>query len=298
MSNCDFVTGRSLIDLAASRLALRAPALRAATSLTRPNRSAQRLACDRHSVRLANAGGPNDVVANHSVEHRDHLSHHRDGDDFREFAGRGQTTMEGLQYWVPIAGAQGGHVQHMANGCASTPNTTLSFELAAVEVIGSDADKSCDLFSAQLAELRQQRNQRAGQNRSNARHRGEQPVSAGQASIRCDDPDQVLVEHFDIGGKSSDAIARKSLQHRVFQQPRSILYSDFLLSELATNSNYFAKSFGRRRRALCQSRRHDSNKRCDQTRIQPIVLSQNSARLGELPELERIDLTGGGAFFR
>jgi hypothetical protein len=38
MSNCDFVAAKSLIDLAASKLALRAPALRAATALTRPNR--------------------------------------------------------------------------------------------------------------------------------------------------------------------------------------------------------------------------------------------------------------------
>jgi hypothetical protein len=37
MSNCDFVAGRSLIDLLASRLALRAPALGAATALTRPS---------------------------------------------------------------------------------------------------------------------------------------------------------------------------------------------------------------------------------------------------------------------
>src|SRR5215472_14920528 len=35
--NCHFVAGRSLIDLVASRLALRAPALRAATALTPPN---------------------------------------------------------------------------------------------------------------------------------------------------------------------------------------------------------------------------------------------------------------------
>jgi hypothetical protein len=60
MSNCDFVAGRSLTDLAASRLALRAPALRAATALTRPNRSAQRLPCDRHAVPTAVTDGPND----------------------------------------------------------------------------------------------------------------------------------------------------------------------------------------------------------------------------------------------
>ena len=53
MSNCHLVAARSLIDLAASRLALRAPALRAATALTRPNRSAQRLPRGRHGVPTA-----------------------------------------------------------------------------------------------------------------------------------------------------------------------------------------------------------------------------------------------------
>ena len=62
MSNCDLVAARSLIDLAASRLALRTPALRAATALTRPNRSAQQLPCGRHGVPTAVTAGPNDVV--------------------------------------------------------------------------------------------------------------------------------------------------------------------------------------------------------------------------------------------
>ena len=67
MSNCHLVAGGSLIPLAASRLALRAPALRAATALTRPNRSAQRLPCGRHAVPTAKTVGPNDVVANHRL---------------------------------------------------------------------------------------------------------------------------------------------------------------------------------------------------------------------------------------
>src|SRR6516165_5090967 len=50
MSNCHVVAGRSLIDLVASRLALRAPALRAAMALTQPNQSAQWLPCGRHTV--------------------------------------------------------------------------------------------------------------------------------------------------------------------------------------------------------------------------------------------------------
>ena len=68
MSNCDFVAGGSLIDLATSRLALRAPALRAATALTRPNQSAQWLPCGRHTVPTAKMVGPNNIVAKHCVE--------------------------------------------------------------------------------------------------------------------------------------------------------------------------------------------------------------------------------------
>src|SRR5262245_4012434 len=62
VSNCDLVAARSLIALAASRLALRAPALRAATALTRPNRSARQLSCGRHPVPTAMTVGPIDVV--------------------------------------------------------------------------------------------------------------------------------------------------------------------------------------------------------------------------------------------
>ena len=62
MSNCDLVAARSLIDLAASRLALRTPALRAATAWTQPNRSAQQRPCGRHGVPTAVTAGPNVVV--------------------------------------------------------------------------------------------------------------------------------------------------------------------------------------------------------------------------------------------
>src|SRR5437868_14345812 len=91
MSNCDFVAGGSLIDWVASRLALRAPALRAATALTRPNRSAQRLPCGRHAVPTTKTVGPSDVVANHRIKCRDHLPHHRHDHDLRQFAGSYKT---------------------------------------------------------------------------------------------------------------------------------------------------------------------------------------------------------------
>jgi hypothetical protein len=58
-------------DLVASRLALRAPTLRAATALTRPDRSAQRLPRGRHTVPAADTVGPEDIVANHCIERGD-----------------------------------------------------------------------------------------------------------------------------------------------------------------------------------------------------------------------------------
>src|SRR5215813_5917544 len=64
MSNCDVVAGRSLIDVVASRLALRA-----ATALTRPNPSARGLPCSRHVVPPAVAVGPSDVVDSAKREH-------------------------------------------------------------------------------------------------------------------------------------------------------------------------------------------------------------------------------------
>src|SRR5215510_6672561 len=86
MSNCDFVAGRSLIDLVASRLALRAPALCAASALTRPNQSAQWLSSGRHNVPTVKVVGPNDVIKNHGIEHGDHLARNRNDHDFRHLA--------------------------------------------------------------------------------------------------------------------------------------------------------------------------------------------------------------------
>jgi hypothetical protein len=116
MSNCDLVAGRSLIALAASRLALRAPALRAATALTRPNRSAQWLPCGRHGVPTAVTVGPNHVVANHCVERGNHLAHHGNDRDLRQFAGGFQPSVEDLEHRVPVAGAHRRHVEHVTNG--------------------------------------------------------------------------------------------------------------------------------------------------------------------------------------
>jgi hypothetical protein len=71
MSNCDFVAGRSRIDLVASRLSHRALALCAVSALTRPNQSVQRLP----RLLTMKDVGPHDVITKHCVEHCDHLAH-------------------------------------------------------------------------------------------------------------------------------------------------------------------------------------------------------------------------------
>ena len=105
-----------------------------------------------------------------------------------------------------------------------------------------------------------------------------------------DDLDQALVEHVDIGGEPSDAAARKTLQHRIFEQSRGILGGDFLGAELAANSKHLDQPFNRRRVTLRRACRHDGDERCDHAGIERIVLRQNPTRFGELPQLERIDL--------
>jgi hypothetical protein len=70
MSNCDFVAGRSLINLVTSRLSQRALALCAVSALTRPNQSVQRLS----RQLTVNEVGPNDVITNHGIEDGDHLA--------------------------------------------------------------------------------------------------------------------------------------------------------------------------------------------------------------------------------
>jgi hypothetical protein len=197
MSNCHVVAARSLIDLVASRLALRAPALRAATALTRPSRSAQRLPCGRQNMPTAKTVGPNNVVANHCVEHGDHLTHHRHDHDLRQLAAGRETVVERLEHRIPIAGAHRRHVKHLADVRPPAPDAAPALERAALEGIGRDADQRSDLLAAHAAELGQQCNQRAGQYCADAWHRREQAIAVAECII---------------GGKRMDGKVREQVE--------------------------------------------------------------------------------------
>ena len=51
-------------------------------------------------------------------------------------------------FQIPVPCAHGGHVEHVTNRRTTAPDTALSFELYAVEVIGSEADQRSDLFDS------------------------------------------------------------------------------------------------------------------------------------------------------
>jgi hypothetical protein len=140
VSNCDLVAARSLIALAASRLALRAPALRG-----------------RHAVPTAMTVGPNHVITNHRIERGDHLAHHRHDRDLRQLTGGLETIVERLKHGIPVAGAHRCHVEHLAHVRTTAPDAAPALERAALEGIGRDADQRSDLFAAHGPEFGQKR---------------------------------------------------------------------------------------------------------------------------------------------
>src|SRR5262249_57314254 len=121
-------------------------AMRAATALTRPNRSAQRLACSRHAVPTVKTVGPNNVVTNHCVERGDHLTHHRHDRDLRLLSGL-EAVMERLELRIPITGAHRRHVEHLADVRTTTPDAPPSPARTALESVGRDADQRSDLLA-------------------------------------------------------------------------------------------------------------------------------------------------------
>ena len=162
-------------------------------------------------------------------------------------------------------------------------NGTLRLPLC--EVIGFKPNESGNLYAAHLAELGQERDQRASQHGAYPWHGGEQAETMGESRIGGNDLDQALVKQVDVGGKPSDAAARKALQHRTFQQSGRILGGDFVITELAPDSKHRGELFDHRRLPLRRPRWHDGDERCDHPRIKPIVLGQSPLALANCRSL-------------
>src|SRR5215472_6085686 len=175
-------------------------------------------------------------ITNRSIGHGDHLAHDRDDHDLVQLTSGLETIVERLEHWIPIARAHRRHVKHVTNWRTTAPDAAFSLELAALEGIGRDADEGGDLFTAHAAELGQERDQGAGQDRSDPRHGSEESVSVYERGIGSYDLDQGCVQHIDISFEPADTTTRKPQQHRVFQHRGGILGGNLLIAELAANS--------------------------------------------------------------
>src|SRR5262245_35554332 len=142
---------------------------------------------------------PGYVVAQHCIQCCDHLPHDCDDDDLGFFVCRGKAVMESLESWVVPTGAEGCHVEHVADRQAPAVDAAMSFKLAAVKVVGCEADQGGDLLAAHLAELRQQGDQCEGQHRADARHGSQQLITLSENGVCGDHLGHALVEQTDIG---------------------------------------------------------------------------------------------------
>src|SRR3954449_11800491 len=99
---------------------------------------------------------PASAVAQHRVQHGDHLTHDGDKDDLGLLAGSGEAVVEGFEGGVVTAGVEVGYVEDVSDRQASAVDASMSPELAAVEVVWRETDEGGDLFAAHATELRQQ----------------------------------------------------------------------------------------------------------------------------------------------
>src|SRR5258705_9877680 len=109
---------------------------------------------------------PGSIIAEHSVEGSDHFSHDGDDDDLGFLVGVGKTVGEGLESGIVSACAEGCHVEDITDRHPTTVDTSVSPELATVEVIWCETDEHGDLLAAHLPEFWQQGDERKGQHRA------------------------------------------------------------------------------------------------------------------------------------
>ena len=108
--------------------------------------------------------------------------------------------MERLEPRIPITGTHRRHVEHLADVRTTAPDAPPSLARTALESIGSDADQRSDLLAGHAAELGQEHNQRAGQDRSNPGHGPEQSVSMRERGIGRNDLDARRAPDILVGG--------------------------------------------------------------------------------------------------
>src|SRR4051812_46027243 len=169
---------------------------------------------------------PGSIIAEHSVEGSDHFSHDGDDDDLGFLVGVGKTVGEGLESGIVSACAEGCHVEDITDRHPTAVDTSVSPELATIEVIWCETDEGGDLLAAHLPEFRQQGDEREGQHRADAWHRGQQLIELSESSVGRDHLGQALVEEADIGLQSDQTAFAESPEHDIFEMAGLVLDGD------------------------------------------------------------------------
>ena len=231
---------------------------------------------------------PRSIIAEHSVEGSDHFSHDGDDDDLGFLVGVGKTIGEGLESGIVSACAEGCHVEDITDRHPTAVDTAVSPELATVEVVWCETDEGGDLLAAHRPEFWQQGDEREGQHRADARHRGEQLIELSESSIGGNHLGQALVEEADIGLQSDQAAFAEPPEHGIFEMSCLVLDGDMLVTQLSPHGDDLGEPFDRVV-PLHNPCRHDGNILRDQSRIEAIVLGQDAAGAGELTKLVGVD---------
>ena len=188
---------------------------------------------------------PRGIIAEHGVEGSDHFSHDGDDDDLGFFVGVGEAIGEGLKSGIVSACAEGCHVEDITDRHPTTVDTSVSSELATVEVIWCETDEGGDLLAAHLPEFWQQGDEREGQHRADAWHRSEQLIGLSESSIGGDHLGQALVEEADIGLQSDQAAFAEPPEHGIFEMGRLVLDGDMLVTQLSPHGHDLGEPFDR-----------------------------------------------------
>src|SRR5262247_3793457 len=191
---------------------------------------------DRVSNCVVGSGGsrlPCSTIAEHSVEGCDHFSHDGDDDDLGFFVGGGEAFVEGFEGGTVSACAEGGHVEDVTDRHPTTVDAAVSLELAAVEVIGCEADEGGDLFAAHRPEFWQQGDEGEAQHGADAWHGGQQLIALSESHIGGNHLGQALVEEANIGLQSHLAAFAEPPEHGIFEMSRLVLGRNMLVTQLS-----------------------------------------------------------------
>src|SRR5262249_39590547 len=164
--------------------------------------------------------------------------------DLGFFVGGGEAFVEGLEGGTVTACAEGGHVKDVTDRHPTTIDAAVSLELAAVEVIWCEADEGGDLLAAHLPEFWQQGDERDGQHRADAWHRGQQLIALSESHIGGNHLGQALVEEADIGLQHLAAFAEPP-QHGIFEMSRLVLGRNMLVTQLSPHRHDLGEPFDR-----------------------------------------------------